>query len=80
MAAIVMIFEMTLDYTVILPMTITVAISYTVRRSVLRDSIYTRKLMLRGSPVPETMRADLRYALRAVDIMNSHVGQTSGKL
>ena len=33
MAAIVMIFEMTLDYTVIVPMTLTVAISYGVRRS-----------------------------------------------
>ena len=31
MAAIVMIFEMTLDYTVIIPMTITVALSYGVR-------------------------------------------------
>ncbi len=32
MAAIVMIFEMTLDYTVIIPMTLTVAISYGVRK------------------------------------------------
>ena len=73
MAAIVMIFEMTLDYTVILPMTITVAISYAVRRSVMSDSIYTRKLVLRGAPVPEMMRADLQYSRRAAGIMNSHV-------
>ena len=58
MAAIVMIFEMTLDYTVIIPMTLTVAISYGVRRSLIKDSIYTRKLTLRGESVPETMRAD----------------------
>jgi chloride channel protein, CIC family len=73
MAAIVMIFEMTLDYTVILPMTITVAISYAVRRSLMNDSIYTRKLVLRGAPVPETLRADLQYTRHAASIMNPHV-------
>ncbi len=46
-AAIVMIFEMTLDYTVIVPMTLTVAISYAVRRSPVKHSIYTRKLTQR---------------------------------
>ena len=56
MAAIVMIFEMTLDYTVIIPMTLTVAISYAVRRSLVKDSIYTRKLTMRGESVPETLR------------------------
>ncbi len=71
MAAIVMIFEMTRDYTVIIPMTLTVAISYGVRRSVIRDSIYTRKLVLRGDPVPESLRADLQFTRRAASIMNS---------
>ena len=65
MAAIVMIFEMTRDYTVIIPMTLTVAISYGLRRSVIRDSIYTRKLVLRGDPVPESLRADLQFTRRA---------------
>ena len=72
MTAIVMIFEMTLDYTVVLPMTLTVAISYAVRRSVIRDSIYTRKLTLRGERVPETLRADLSGTRCAAEIMNSH--------
>ena len=71
MAAIVMIFEMTRDYTVIIPMTLTVAISYGVRRSLIRDSIYTRKLVLRGDPVPESLRADLQFTRRAASIMNS---------
>jgi CIC family chloride channel protein len=71
MAAIVMIFEMTRDYTVIIPMTLTVAISYGLRRSVIRDSIYTRKLVLRGDPVPESLRADLQFTRRAASIMNS---------
>ena len=73
MAAIVMIFEMTLDYTVIIPMTLTVAISYAVRKSMIRDSIYTRKLALRGELVPESLRADLQFTRRAASIMNSHL-------
>jgi chloride channel protein, CIC family len=58
MAAIVMIFEMTLDYTIIIPLTLAVPISYAIRRSIIRDSIYTRKLTLRGEPVPEGLRAE----------------------
>jgi CIC family chloride channel protein len=77
MAAIVMIFEMTLDYTVIIPMTLTVAISYAVRRSFIKDSIYTRKLTLRGEPVPETLRADVQFSRRAGDIMNREVETVS---
>jgi CIC family chloride channel protein len=72
MAAIVMIFEMTLDYTVIIPLTLTVAISYAVRRSIIRDSVYTRKLTLRGEQVPESLRADIELAGHASDIMNPH--------
>lgn len=73
MAAIVMIFEMTLDYTVIIPMTLTVAISYAVRRSVMKDSIYTRKLVLWGELAPESLRGDLQFSRRASSIMNSHL-------
>ncbi len=69
MAAIVMIFEMTLDYTVIIPMALTVAISYGVRASLIKDSIYTRKLTLREESVPETMRADVLLSQLAADIM-----------
>jgi CIC family chloride channel protein len=70
MAAIVMIFEMTLDYTVIVPLTLAVAISYGVRRSLITDSIYTRKLTLRGESVPETMRADIQLSRCAANIMH----------
>jgi CIC family chloride channel protein len=58
LAAIVMIFEMTLDYNVIIPMTITVALSYGVRRLLSRQSIYTLKLVRRGHYMPEALRAD----------------------
>ena len=55
MTTIVMIFEMTLDYHVIIPMTVTVAISYGLRRLVLKESMYTWSLIRNGRFVPETL-------------------------
>ncbi|MEJ2747048.1 MAG: chloride channel protein, partial [Anaerolineae bacterium] len=55
MTTIVMIFEMTLDYNVIIPMTVTVALSYGLRRLVLRESMYTWSLIRNGRFVPETL-------------------------
>jgi chloride channel protein, CIC family len=74
MAAVVMVFEMTLDYNMIIPLALTVAISYAVRKSIIRDSVYTRKLTLRGERVPEALRADLAFALRAADVMRPNPG------
>jgi chloride channel protein, CIC family len=62
MTAIVMIFEMTRDYTVIIPMTITVAISYGIRKRFSDATIYTEKLVRRGHFKPgalQTMRRHL---------------------
>jgi chloride channel protein, CIC family len=70
LAAIVMIFEMTLDYNVIIPMTITVALSYGLRRVLSKQSIYTLKLERRGHYMPEAMRADFHLLQRARDIMD----------
>jgi CIC family chloride channel protein len=69
LAAIVMIFEMTLDYSVILPMTITVALSYGVRKLFFRESIYTLKLARRGRSVPEALQTDVLLMQRAEDLM-----------
>ncbi len=71
MTAIVMIFEMTLDYTVILPITITVAISYGVRKLLSRDSIYSQKLVRRGHVIPYSLRASLIDVKMARDIMDT---------
>lgn len=49
-------------------------ISYAARKSLIRDSIYTRKLVLRGDLVPESLRADLQFTRRAASVMNSHLG------
>jgi len=53
MTAVVMIFEMTRDYNVIIPLIITVSITYGVRRWLLTDSIYTMKLNRRGYFIPQ---------------------------
>ena len=48
MTAIVMIFEMTRDYAVIVPVILAVAFSSGLRRALIRDTIYTIKLRHRG--------------------------------
>jgi CIC family chloride channel protein len=72
MAAIVMIFEMTLDYNVIIPMTITVALSYGIRRFLSRKSIYTLKLARRGHYMPDALQTNLTFLRQAKDIMDVH--------
>lgn len=71
--AIVMIFEMTRDYNVILPMTIAVAISYGVRKVLCRESIYTLKLTRRGHHMPESMQSNFPLVRLARDIMDPRV-------
>lgn len=73
LTAIVMIFEMTLDYNVIIPMTLTVAIAYEVRRLLSRESIYTFKLVRRGHRIPDTLTTNVYSSYRAADLMNTHI-------
>lgn len=78
LTAIVMIFEMTLDYSVIIPMTTTVALSYGVRRMLLEQSIYTLKLFRRGHFIPLMLQAKFEYLKRAKDIMDPNLVVVSG--
>ncbi len=71
--SVVMIFEMTLDYNVVIPMTLTVALSYAVRKLLSRESIYSAKLLRRGHLVPEAMHADFRQLRKARQIMDRRV-------
>jgi CIC family chloride channel protein len=70
--AIVMIFEMTLNYSVIIPMTITVAISYGLRKVLSSESIYTLKLVRRGHFMPDALQANLPFLRQARDLMDTH--------
>jgi CIC family chloride channel protein len=83
--SIVMIFEMTLDYNVIIPMTITVALSYGLRTFLQRQSIYTMKLARRGHDIPEALQTNIHYLKRARVIMERRLsivasGSTVGSL
>jgi len=73
MASIVMIFEMTRDYGVIIPMAITVVLSYGVRRALVDQSIYTLKLARRGHFVPQALQANFHYVRSARDVMETDV-------
>ena len=72
---IVMIFEMTLDYSVMVPMVTTVIISYGTRKLLSKDSIYTLKLTRIGHNVPEALKADFTQLKKARDIMDNNVSK-----
>ena len=66
----IMIFEMTRDYTVIMPVILTVAIACAVRDRLSKATIYTLKLVRRGDVVPQGLLArmddrDCRHAMSA---------------
>ena len=68
LTAIVMVFEMTRDYDIIVPIILCVMIALAVRREFLADSVYTVKLASRGHEVPTSLHANMylvRYARNA---------------
>jgi len=65
MTAIVMIFEMTRDYNVIVPLVLAVAIAVGIRRWRIPDNIYTIKLRHRGRPIPQIRHTNM-YLVRQV--------------
>jgi CIC family chloride channel protein len=65
MTAIVMIFEMTRDYNVIVPLVLAVAIAVGIRRWLIEDNIYTIKLRHRGRPIPQIRHTNM-YLVRQV--------------
>jgi len=68
--AIVMIFEMTRDYDVIIPLMITASVAYGIRRALLRDSIYTMKLARRGHIIPEALQTNLYLMHSARELLD----------
>ena len=59
MTAVVMIFEMTLNYDIVMPMIVAVAMSVGVRRMLSRETIYTLKLVRRGQGIPKARHANM---------------------
>ncbi|MGH6680478.1 MAG: chloride channel protein [Bradyrhizobium sp.] len=73
MTAVTMIFEMTRDYDIVLPMIIAVAFSVGVRRVLSLESIYTLKLFRRGHVIPKALQANMFLVRRAKDVMDKDV-------
>jgi CIC family chloride channel protein len=73
MTAIAMIFEMTRDYQIVLPMILAVALSVGVRRLLTRENIYTMKLFRRGHAVPKALHANMFLVRSAKDVMDRDV-------
>jgi CIC family chloride channel protein len=73
MTAVVMIFEMTLSYDIIMPMILAVATSVGVRRVLSRETIYTLKLVRRGQDIPKVRHANMFLVRRAREVMDTDV-------
>ncbi len=69
MTAIVMIFEMTRDYAIIVPVIVAVAIAAGVRRALIAETIYTVKLRHRGHRIPKERHVNLYLVQQAQDVM-----------
>ena len=69
MTAIVMVFEMTRDYAIIVPVIVAVALAASVRRALVTETIYTIKLRHRGHHIPKERHSNLYLVRRAQDIM-----------
>jgi len=70
MTAVVMIFEMTRDYGVIMPIIVAVAVAIGVRRLLSSESIYTIKLVGRGHAIPKAMHANMFLVRHATQVMD----------
>jgi len=66
----IMIFEMTRDYTVILPVILTVVLACAVRNRLSPSTIYTLKLLRRGEIVPQGLQARMGES-KSRDIMTA---------
>ncbi len=68
---VVMIFEMTRDYHVIIPLIISVSVAYAVRRLLLADTVYTMKLTRRGQRITTAIQSQLYLTRRALEFINA---------
>jgi chloride channel protein, CIC family len=73
MTAVTMIFEMTRDYNIVLPMILAVAMALGVRRLLSRENIYTMKLVRRGHPIPKALHTNMFLVQSVRDVMERDV-------
>jgi len=69
LTGIIMLSEMTKDYSSMLPLVITCSVANAVRKWIMTESIYTMKLRARGHSVPEGLHASVLTSERIQDLM-----------
>ena len=73
MTAVTMIFEMTRDYSIVMPMIVAVAMSIGVRGVLSRETIYTLKLVRRGRAIPKSRHANMFLVRLAREVMDTDI-------
>lgn len=73
LAAILILFEMTGTYKIILPLMLACIIATIASRQFFRESIYTLKLMRRGVDIKEGKEVNVLKSMFVKDVMNPHV-------
>lgn len=73
LTALLMLFEMTGDYKIILPLMITCIISNVAGRQFLKESIYTLKLLRRGINLEEGKEVNVLKSIEVSKVMNTEV-------
>jgi chloride channel protein, CIC family len=71
--AIIIVFELTNDYNIILPLMVTCIISTILSSKLSRESIYTLKLLLRNIGIKEGMEVNVMESLFVKDVYNPQV-------
>jgi chloride channel protein, CIC family len=69
MTAIVLLFEMTRNYSLMLPLMAAVIVSYSVARALNRESVYTLNLVRRGVDIHRTEQSDILAAATVGEVM-----------
>jgi len=73
LSAILILFEMTGDYKIILPLMLSCIVSVIASGQLLRDSIYTLKLARRGVNIREGKEVNILKSMCVKDVMNTHI-------
>jgi CIC family chloride channel protein len=73
MTAVTMIFEMTLNYSIVMPMIVAVAMSIGARRVLCRETIYTLKLVRRGRAIPKARHVNMFLIRTAREVMDADI-------
>jgi CIC family chloride channel protein len=73
MTAVTMIFEMTLDYSIVMPMIVAIAMSIGARQVLSRETIYTLKLVRRGRAIPKARHANMFLVRSAREVMDTDI-------